>query len=70
MSHELTEQIIFKQKNQSTQWKHPIPLTSVLKNENPYPFDALPKILQQVVNGVFCIKVRNFPRHAYNPLVL
>ena len=39
------------QNKQSGNWNHPIPLTHVLNNETPYPFDALPNILQQVVHA-------------------
>jgi hypothetical protein len=37
------------QNNKPGHWDHPIPLTFVLKNETPYPFDALPNILQKKV---------------------
>ena len=37
--------------NPSDNWNHPIPLIHGLNNETPYPFDALPNILQQVVNA-------------------
>ncbi|HBD7060349.1 TPA: DUF3987 domain-containing protein, partial [Legionella pneumophila] len=37
--------------NQQDNWSRPIPLTTVLKNSTPYPFDALPTILQQIVNA-------------------
>ncbi|BCA93761.1 hypothetical protein TUM19329_01220 [Legionella antarctica] len=53
MSSANTEQssLSSQKKNQSSTWNHPVPLTHVLNNETPYPFDALPNILQQVVNA-------------------
>ena len=37
--------------NQTDTWNPPVPLTHGLDNENPYPFNALPNTLQQVVNA-------------------
>jgi hypothetical protein len=39
------------QKNKQDNWSRPVPLTTVLKNASPYPFDALPAILQQIVKA-------------------
>lgn len=53
MSHATIERsgLSIQQKNQLNTWNQPIPLTHVFNNETPYPFDALPNILQQVVNA-------------------
>ena len=63
MSHATLEQsgILSQQKNQSSTWNQPIPLTHVLNNETPYPFDALPNILQQVVNAYQCYGQQPLP---------
>lgn len=40
------------QKNQPASWNNPVPLTHIFfKNETPYPLDALPTILQKIVNS-------------------
>ncbi len=56
MSHATLEQsgLLSQQKNQSSTWNQPIPLTHVLNNETPYPFDALPSAVQQIVNSYQC----------------
>jgi len=56
MSHATLEQsgLLSQKKNQSSTWNQPIPLTRVLNNETPYPFDALPSAVQQVVNSYQC----------------
>lgn len=63
MSHATLEQsdLSSQQKNQSSTWNHPVPLTHVLNNETPYPFDALPNTLQQVVNAYQCYGQQPLP---------
>jgi hypothetical protein len=43
-----------QKKNQTDSWNPPVPLIHGLNNETPYPFDALPNTLQQVVNAYQC----------------
>ena len=43
-----------QKKNQTDSWSPPVPLTHGLNNETPYPFNALPNTLQQVVNAYQC----------------
>lgn len=47
--------------NQSDNWNHPIPLIHVLNKETPYPFDALPNILQQVIKAYQCYGQQPLP---------
>ncbi len=63
MSKETIEQraLSSSQKNSSGNWDHPIPMTPILKNETPYPFDALPCILQKVVNAYQCYGQQPLP---------
>ncbi len=53
MSIEALEQptLSSKPSNQLDNWSQPVPLTHVLNTQTPYPFDALPGILQQVVHA-------------------
>ena len=46
--------LLSQKKNQTDSWNPPVPLTHELNNETPYPFDALPNTLQQVVNAYQC----------------
>lgn len=46
--------LLSQKKNQTDSWNPPVPLTHGLNNETPYPFDALPNTLQQVVNAYQC----------------
>jgi hypothetical protein len=43
-----------QKKIRTDSWNPPVPLTHGLDNETPYPFDALPNTLQQVVNAYQC----------------
>lgn len=54
MSIEPTEQpqtLSSGQNSQSSHWNNPIPLKHVLNDESPYPFDALPSLLQSIVGA-------------------
>ncbi|HAU1484595.1 TPA: DUF3987 domain-containing protein [Legionella pneumophila] len=51
MSSPSLEQPTLPQNHHAQHWKEPIPLTYVLNQETPYPVDALPSILSQVIHA-------------------